>query len=943
MSSHIIGHIESASGEVSATRADGTQVVLAAGDAVFEGDVIHTGSGAAVGIVFIDDTTFSLGANASMALDELIFDPDSGSGSSAFSILEGAFVFVSGTIAETNPENMIVETPVATIGVRGTEVAGNCDDGCVITVIDGTIVITNAAGEVVLTIPNQATDVRDFDTAPSDAFLLSPEELEELLGANLVNMLQAFSNVAPEAGTAPFSGLTQGGTFRASGEPGEDGVFVATLGGGLITIEVEAETAEEAEALIAAIIETLIELITFTETDGFIPPPPPPPPENEPPIAEDNVSGGGGEGGTGDPTPGAVDEDTPGTIDVVANDSDPDGDTLTIVALTDLNDGGVFTGASDSDNSDGLSIITDLGGVVTVDASGDVTYDPAGSFDFLAAGESATDSFQYTISDGQGGTATATVTVTIDGVNDAPVVVPNAGLLLDEGATRSLQGILVSTDVDSDNSSLLYQVTVLPEHGQLEFTDDPGVAITSFTQLQLDDGEVVYVHDGTDTETDDFHFTVSDGLDTSPVQSFDIDITPVDDGTLARLDVGYFDIQDGHGDVTQAAPILAAGHTPIQIFDFNDLAGIDILFVQNPLDPADPVPFFDYSFGGDPNDGVEYLANLDAISDAVFAGMILIIHDSLVSNLVGTIDASDILPGGELFDFTGFFEFTSTQEDESGDLNLLADAEASLIGEGPGGLIDDDLLDTADPFGADDPTSFGFADVDSLDGATVLISRSDEGEIVAFSYSFGEGTVIYSTVPLGNFLVPEGELGSVLDPLLAELFTDVYAPNIIQYGAGLLLEGADKLIGTAGDETLSGTATGDLMDGLGGADTIMSFGGDDTIVWDAGDLVIDGGSGDQDMLRVAAGDADLVSFGGTLDGIELVDLVNADLNILTLSPGVVLQSDTATLEVRGDAGDSVVGDFTGAVVTPGPSSTTYTIGGATLIVDDAVDQTGIII
>ncbi|MEE8246707.1 MAG: FecR family protein, partial [Alphaproteobacteria bacterium] len=152
MSSHIIGHVDNVTGTVSASRADGARVALAEGDAVFEGDEVHTGADSAVAIVFIDDTTFSLGANASMALDELIFDPDSQSGSSAFSILEGAFVFVSGKIAEDNPDNMTVGTPVATIGVRGTEVGGKCDESCVIAVIDGKIVISNAGGQVVLTL-----------------------------------------------------------------------------------------------------------------------------------------------------------------------------------------------------------------------------------------------------------------------------------------------------------------------------------------------------------------------------------------------------------------------------------------------------------------------------------------------------------------------------------------------------------------------------------------------------------------------------------------------------------------------------------------------------------------------------------------------------------------------------------------------------------------------
>ena len=51
-----------------------------------------------------------------------------------------------------------------------------------------------------------------------------------------------------------------------------------------------------------------------------------------------------------------------------------------------------------------------------------MTYDPNGQFGYLASGELATDSFSYTIDDGDGGTSTAVVTITVIGANDAPIV-----------------------------------------------------------------------------------------------------------------------------------------------------------------------------------------------------------------------------------------------------------------------------------------------------------------------------------------------------------------------------------------------------------------------------------------------------------------------------------------------------------------------------------------
>src|SRR5207248_305281 len=115
---------DTASGQVFATHADGTRAPLTTGAAIFQGDQIETGAGGAIGVVFVDDTTFSLGAAARMTIDELVFDPGANTGKSALSIVQGVFSFVSGKIAAAGPNNMTVSTPVVTIGIRGTSVAG---------------------------------------------------------------------------------------------------------------------------------------------------------------------------------------------------------------------------------------------------------------------------------------------------------------------------------------------------------------------------------------------------------------------------------------------------------------------------------------------------------------------------------------------------------------------------------------------------------------------------------------------------------------------------------------------------------------------------------------------------------------------------------------------------------------------------------------------------
>ncbi|MCA1939667.1 MAG: choice-of-anchor L domain-containing protein, partial [Caenispirillum bisanense] len=116
-----IGVVTKIDGEVFVVRGDGTRVVLQSGSQVFKGDVLQTGADGAVGITFVDNTELSLGNGGRLVLDEMIFDPDSGQGQSSFSLVSGVFSFVSGQIAKTGPDAMQVQTPVATIGIRGTK------------------------------------------------------------------------------------------------------------------------------------------------------------------------------------------------------------------------------------------------------------------------------------------------------------------------------------------------------------------------------------------------------------------------------------------------------------------------------------------------------------------------------------------------------------------------------------------------------------------------------------------------------------------------------------------------------------------------------------------------------------------------------------------------------------------------------------------------------
>lgn len=170
-----IGKIETVAGPVFVTRADGSRAQLQIGDAVFQGDQLETGIGGRVGLIFLDQSIFAMAESGKMVLDEAIYDAEAEAGSMQVSVLHGVFTVVSGLIAKVDPDAMVVNTPVATIGIRGTQLGIDISDGEYLEVVlleeaDGFIgeaVIANAAGIQILGQRFQVTSVTGRAAAPS--------------------------------------------------------------------------------------------------------------------------------------------------------------------------------------------------------------------------------------------------------------------------------------------------------------------------------------------------------------------------------------------------------------------------------------------------------------------------------------------------------------------------------------------------------------------------------------------------------------------------------------------------------------------------------------------------------------------------------------------------------------------------------------------------------
>ncbi len=181
-----IGHAETLTGDVAVIHTDGSRESLTTGEAVFAGDTIETGANGDVGIVFEDESLISIGPEGSLILDEAVYDPEGPSGNMAITITEGMFSYISGAIAKTDPEAMVLSTPVSEIGIRGTQVVGHVRPAGEETSVslmaepDGTVgevVIRNDAGVQVLNQEGQTIAMQSFSEPPPPPVIVAREDI----------------------------------------------------------------------------------------------------------------------------------------------------------------------------------------------------------------------------------------------------------------------------------------------------------------------------------------------------------------------------------------------------------------------------------------------------------------------------------------------------------------------------------------------------------------------------------------------------------------------------------------------------------------------------------------------------------------------------------------------------------------------------------------------
>jgi len=163
-----IGTVERVQNFAAAT-ACGQDRILSAGDPIFANDRVLTGDAARLELAFADGTSLTMGADAALDIESYVYDGTGGEAN--WSILSGAFAMSTGQIGKNNPEDLVVVTPVSTIGIRGTTFWGGAIDADTygVLILDGAVEVTTADGAVILDDVGEGTKISFDGGAPSQA------------------------------------------------------------------------------------------------------------------------------------------------------------------------------------------------------------------------------------------------------------------------------------------------------------------------------------------------------------------------------------------------------------------------------------------------------------------------------------------------------------------------------------------------------------------------------------------------------------------------------------------------------------------------------------------------------------------------------------------------------------------------------------------------------
>ncbi len=671
-----------------------------------------------------------------------------------------------------------------------------------------------------------------------------------------------------------------------NGAPGSVGVPIA-LGAGLLTVNANGGFSFDPnggyEALGSG--DTAVETFTYTLDDGS---------GNCSETATVTVTiQGANDCPTAVDDAVSADEDTVLTGDLFAAnpttpDSDPEGDTLTVTAV------------NGAPGSVGAPIA--LGsGLLTVNANGGFSFDPNGGYEALGSGDTAVETFTYTIDDGSGRCSeTATANLTIVGVNDMPLV---QGENFDG---VSLPSVIGNTTLEFANASAIATPRLFVGGDVLDNDADPDSVLTlsafdpisvqgGTVSMNLATGEFTYLPPAGFTGADSFTYTVTDGAFLTVAT---VNLTVVDT-------VWYIDNNVGVGDGRSSSPFNS-----VAAFNAEQGGGMTD-------DPESGDAIFLHASASVYSGGVALLDNQRLIGQ----GRNLSVNGHLLA--AATTSPSLTNPSGDVV--------TLANDNLVEGLRLLPVASAGIVAA-PGGRRPETTgkrfggatiirFVTINPAGSSDGLTFSLRTgtltvhdtvIQGLPGATGRGVVGDASNVILDL----DDVAIQS--PLGAGMAFNDMTGA-LQATNVSVSTDGPGLDIRLGAMAYVFNGASSIAQTTGGPgvTVTGVGGGSLVFDTGASLTVSNLGaGLDAISLDAAgadfnltlrDLTIDASGGDDAIALSNLGAGSLVAFAGSFSvngaGDRGVALNGVEASMSFPISAAISGTVGAAFEIVGGAGD----------------------------------------
>ena len=596
-------------------------------------------------------------------------------------------------------------------------------------------------------------------------------------------------------------------------------------------------------------------------------------------------------------------EDTPVTIPVLANDTDPTGQPLTVTEATAPN------------------------GTVVINPDGTVTYTPNADYN-------GPDTITYTVTDPDGNTSTSTVAVTVTPVNDAPEANPDTSVTaLNTPVTFAVLGN--DTDVDGDTLSITGTPTsadgtvVVNADGTLTFTPNTG-----FTGVAVVNYSIVDEEGLTDTTTSTI--TLGDGdPNDAPEANPDTSVTALNTPVTFAV-MGNDTDPDGDALTITGTPTSADGTVvvnPDGTLTFTPNTGFTGVAVVNysVIDPEGLTDSTTWTITvGTPGapDGVVRGTDGADLIDASYADPFdtdrVDNNDALLPGEVGNDDIIEAGAGNDtVIAGVGNDDVRAGDGDDS--VNGGDGDDSVLGGLGDDAIYGDAGNDTLLGNEGDDVIVGGLGNDSVVGGVGDDGLQGNEGNDTLLG-EIGNDTILGGD---GNDVITSGVTGSP-DRTYPGLYVADTDPNndrdsvIAGIGDDVVSTGddADTILGGAGNDTIDSGNDDDLVNGGDDNDFLFGGEGNDTLSGDAGNDQIYGGG----QFGVDA-PTDLI------DAIDLDPNNNRDSLLGGLGNDTIYGGDDNDTILGGDGADSVNAGIDDDLVN-GDAGNDYLAGGEG---DDTID------